>query len=290
MFEHKSVMPNEVLEYLKVQEGLVYFDGTLGGGGHTRQILEKLNGTGHLYSFDQDKNVVEKQSEELKDFKNFTAVHANFSEIPEYCKENEIKITGGLLMDLGLSSIQLDDPDRGFSFLKNGPLDMRMNQDSELSAEDVVNTFSEKDIADIIYKYGEERFSRQIARVIVDNRPISTTNELADLVKKAYAYKTKKREKIHPATRTFQGLRIYVNSELDVLESVLENVQEYLESEARIVVLTFHSLEDRIVKWFFKENGFKILTKKPLLASEQELEDNIRSRSAKLRAAEFIKE
>ncbi len=297
-FSHESVMPAESLEYLDVQEGKIYVDCTLGGGGHSRQILNALNGTGHLYMFDQDLNVIEKQKADFKaefpDWSNYTFVHSNFSELADYCKENNLKISGGVMMDLGISSIQLDDPERGFSFLSDGPIDMRMNQDEGVSASELVNTYREEDIANIIYKYGDERFSRKIAQFIMNARPIETTKQLSDLVIKVYSRKSSTRSKIHPATRTFQALRVYVNKELESLESLLRSAREFLEPSARIVVLSFQSQEDRIVKWSFREGAkepqneklFKILTKRPILPSDNEIDNNLRSRSAKLRAVE----
>lgn len=251
-------------------------------------ILEKLAGTGHLYSFDQDINVINKQSERLKEatgFDNYTLVHSNFSELANYCEEQELKIDGGILMDLGLSSIQLDDPARGFSFNNEGPLDMRMDQDAELSAHDVVNKYREEDLANLIYKYGDERLSRRIAKAIVSKRPINTTTELADIVKGCHP----KYSKIHPATRTFQALRVYVNKELEVLEEVLASAKAVLEPEARIIVLSFQSQEDRIAKWAFRNSeDLEILTKKPIKPSDEETQANPRARSVKLRAAKKI--
>lgn len=293
-------MPKEVLEYLQVEPGKVYIDGTLGGAGHSRMILEKLKGTGHLYSFDQDIEVIERISEQYemdchdsqsgsRNDSNWTLVHRNFAQINNYCKNNSIKITGGLLLDLGLSSIQLDDPARGLSFNSEAPLDMRLNPEAELTAADIVNGYKEKELADLIYNYGEERKSRVIAKAILENRPFNSCKQLGDLIKRIYAKASSgKTFRVHPATKTFQALRIAVNAELDVLEQVLDLNPEVYEPGARIVVISFHSLEDRIVKNIFRaykqEKRLEILTKKPLTASDKELEDNLRSRSAKLRA------
>ena len=285
-------MPEETLDLLNVKPGLVYIDGTLGAAGHSKLILEKLKGTGHLYSFDQDAEAIELQKKDAMKYKNWTLVHKNFAEIYEYCKEKKIKITGGILLDLGLSSIQLDNRDRGFSFHSETALDMRLDPSQELMAENIVNQYKEKEIADIIYKFGEERRSREIAKIIVSKRPFHSCKELGDLIKNIYARKANgKTFRIHPATKTFQALRIAVNNELNVLEKVLDFNPEFYEEGARIVVISFHSLEDRIVKKIFKasKHKLKILTKKPLIASEKETKINPRSRSAKLRAGVIIK-
>jgi 16S rRNA (cytosine1402-N4)-methyltransferase len=290
---HKPVMPAEVIEHLNIRPGLVYVDGTLGGAGHSSMILDKLRDTGHLYSFDQDQSAISLHQEKADSLNNWTLVNENFAEINNYFLQEQIKISGGLLLDLGLSSIQLDNPERGFSFNSESELDMRLNPTGDLRAEDIVNKYKEKELADIIYQFGEERRSREIAREIVAKRPFHTCKELGDLIKNIYARRSKgKTFKVHPATKTFQALRIAVNMELDVLERVLNLDPDVFEEGARIVVISFHSLEDRIVKNIFRNyrqviNGIKleILTKKPLTAKEEELEHNIRSRSAKLRAA-----
>ncbi len=289
-FSHIPVLAKEVIDGLNIEKNKVYVDGTLGGAGHSKLILEQLSGTGTLLSFDQDGGVIEKQEEENQKFSNWTLVHDNFEAIADYCKENDIKIDGGLLLDLGLSSIQLDDPERGFSFFSEGPLDMRLNPDAQLDAETVVNKYNEKELADIIFEYGEERKSRQIASAIVRRRPISTCNELAKIIESCYARSYKKNYfKTHPATKTFQALRIYVNRELKVLEEVLKLDPEVYIPGARIAIISFHSLEDRIVKNAFRDNmRLKILSKKPIEASEEEMKLNPRSRSAKLRIAEVV--
>ena len=291
-FKHLSVMPNEIIEALQIQEGLIYVDGTLGGAGHSKLILEKLNGTGHLYSFDQDINVIKKHRDEANIHSNWTLVHKNFAEMKAFFEEKNIKVTGGIVLDLGISSMQLDDPDRGFSFQHDSPLDMRMNPEAELSAYDVVNSFKEKEIADILYKYAEERLSRDIARNIVANRPIEGCLELANIVKKSYARFFKGSFKVNPATKTFQALRIYVNQELENLESTLQNLPKFGAAGLKIAVLSFHSLEDRITKFAFKEKNEKFyynrINKKPILATDKETAINPRSRSAKLRVAELI--
>ena len=310
-FSHTPVMPSEVLEYLDVDKDKIYFDCTLGAAGHSKLILEKLTGQGQLYSFDQDINVIESHrelqasinSEALKQgFTNdrndtlienkWNLIRANFSQIQDFCEENEIKITGGILVDLGISSMQLDDPERGFSYLHDTPLDMRMDRDVSVSAYDVINTFKEADIANIFYNYAEERLSRQIAQRIIEQRPVETSKQLADLVKEVYWRKYHKHSKAHPATKVFQALRICVNKELEVLETLLESLPEVLADGATVAILSFHSLEDRIVKQFLKKANdkykFELSFKKPLIATDEELKENSRSRSAKLRAARFI--
>ena len=277
-------MPIETLDQLDIQEGKVYFDCTLGAAGHSKLILEKLNGSGHLYSFDQDIDVIERLNDEVSKHENWTIIHSNFENIPKYCQEHNIKISGGVLMDLGLSSIQLDDPERGFSYQHESRLDMRMDQDLEISAYEVVNQFKEKEIADILYNYAEERLSRQIAKQIVENRPIETNLDLATIIKETYWRRYHKHSKTHPATKSFQALRIYVNKELEVLENLLNALPETLEAKSRVVIISFHSLEDRIAKLFLKNKVFELPFKKPLEASAEEKKLNSRSRCAKLRA------
>lgn len=287
---HIPVLAKEIIEALNIEPSKTYIDGTLGGGGHSKLILEKLNEQGKIYSFDQDREAIARVEEEAKKYKNWILVHRNFAEIFEYSHEHSLQIDGGILLDLGLSSFQLDDPRRGFSFQHDTELDMRLDPDAELSAADVVNTYSEKELADIIYHYGEERKSRIIAKAIVENRPFNSTSKLADLIKTIYARGSQGRSfRIAPATQTFQALRIYVNQELAVLEKVLELDFEILKPGARIAVISFHSLEDRIVKHKFKalvqEGKLEILTKKPIIPSEEECKSNPRARSAKLRVA-----
>lgn len=295
---HIAVMPKEVLNYLNIKPDKVYFDCTLGAAGHSQLILSKLSNKGRLYSFDQDKKVIEKHkvleakvNAKAKSEK-WILVNDNFVSVKDFCIENKIKITGGILLDLGISSIQLDDPERGFSYLYDSELDMRMNQEATLSAYDVINTFKETELANIFYNYAEERLSRQIAERIINERPINSCSELASLVKDVYWRRYHKHSKAHPATKVFQALRIYVNKELEVLETLLESLPDVLEDGATVVIISFHSLEDRIVKQFLKKSTdkykFELCFKKPLCASEEELKENSRSRSAKLRAARFI--
>ena len=264
-------------------------------------ILSNLGQGGHLYSFDQDINAIKRYELEAKQHHNWTLVHRNFAEIWNFCEEKQIKINGGIVMDLGLSSIQLDDPSRGFSFQQEAELDMRLNPDAELRASDIINRYKESEIADILYKYGEERLSRHIAKAIINRRPINSTSELADLITKIYGRKTpKKHWKIHPATKSFQALRIYVNKELEALEQALDPLMlsKYLEPGAKVAAISFHSLEDRIVKNAFREllrssksgrSQAQVWTssKKPLIASPEEIRLNPRSRSAKMRVLTY---
>lgn len=297
-YSHISVLLNEVLEHLAIEPNKTYFDGTLGAAGHSKAILQKLNENklnkdGRLISFDQDPAVIKKIAKD-KQADNWTLENRNFQEIWDYCAEEDVKIDGGILLDLGLSSIQLDDPERGFSFHAETRLDMRMDTKHDLDAHDVINTFSEKDIADILYTYGEERKSRVIAKWIMENRPLNTCKDLAEIIKRIYVKSSSRKTsfKTHPATKSFQALRIYVNKELEVLENVLKFNFDHLAPGARIAIISFHSLEDRIVKNAFRnfkqEGKVKIITKKPLTATDDELEVNARSRSAKLRIAEII--
>ncbi len=287
---HIPVLAKEIISLLEVKPDAIYVDGTLGGAGHSKLILENLESNGHLYSFDQDGEVIKRLKNEAKVHNNWTLVHENFSEIYNYCHQQKLEITGGILLDLGLSSIQLDDPQRGFSFQHDSKLDMRLNPDADLSADDVINAYNETELADLIYKYGEERKSRQIAASIIKNRPIHSTLKLGELIKTIYARGSHgKTFRIHPATQTFQALRIYINRELEVLEEILELDFTILKPGAIIAIISFHSLEDRIVKNAFrkyaKEGQLEILTKKPIIASEEECKLNPRSRSAKLRVA-----
>lgn len=287
-FTHKPILAPEIIKALTIEPSKIYVDGTTGGAGHSRMMLEAK--PKHLYSFDQDKEVIEALSSHSESEDGWSLVHSNFKNIWSYCKENNIKINGGILLDLGLSSIQLDDPRRGFSFKFDSDLDMRMDQSLEFSAKDIVNQYKEADLADIIYKYGEERKSRQIAAAIVKNRPFDTNEKLAELIKIIYARGSNgKTFRIHPATRTFQALRIEVNKELEVLEEFLELDFDVLEPGAVLAIISFHSLEDRIVKNAFKkyvsEGKLELLCKKPIIAGEEEISENPRSRSAKLRLA-----
>ncbi len=306
-FKHYTVMLNEAVNALNCEPGKIYVDGTLGGGGHSELILSKIQPNGRLISFDIDEDAIEAASIRLKHYKNLTIIKESYTNIKEVLQKLGIeKITGGILLDLGASYHQLTKQDRGFSFSKCAKLDMRFNQDAEFSAYDVVNTYTENDLVRIFSEYGEERFSKRIARRIVEerqNRPIETTAELADLIVKATP---KINSKIHPATRVFQAIRIEVNQELNNVKNILEEVMPLLSVGAIISVISFHSLEDRLVKMFFKKMAsrcncppnkavcdcpppsLKIITKKPICASEKEIRENPPSRSAKLRVAERI--
>jgi len=298
LIEHQPVMLSECLELLAIQPGKTYIDCTLGAGGHSSAILSALGAKGTLISLDQDQSAIDlvraNQAElNPQGYNNWYLAQQNFAQIEQFyaaekSRNPDFKIDGGILLDLGVSSMQFDQAERGFSFAKDAPLDMRMDQSQEFTAADLINSYPERQIADILYTYGDERLSRQIARAIVSARPINTTIELADIVKRIYVQKTSSRKtfQIHPATRTFQALRVYVNRELEVLEAVLEAAPRILEPNARIVVISFQSQEDRLVKQHFKDREiYEVLTKKPLVASSAEEEANPRSRSAKVRAA-----
>jgi 16S rRNA (cytosine1402-N4)-methyltransferase len=291
--QHVPVLLEQTLEYLNVRPGGVVVDATLGLGGHSSAIARRLGPTGRLIAFDRDENAMGKAkarlaalAEELgSEMPVVEYVPRPFSEIAEVVRPGTLD---GLLADFGVSSMQLDEAHRGFSFRADGPLDMRMDPRSELTAEQVVNQVDEEDLANLIYEYGEERRSRRIARAIVRARPISTTAELARIV--SACAPPIKGEKIHPATRTFQALRIRVNDELGEIQSLLRSAGSLMKPGGRVVLISFHSLEDRLVKDSFKEAArdgrLEVLTKKPVVASEEESLRNPRSRSAKLRAAE----
>ena len=291
---HKPVLLNEVINYLNIKEDGIYIDCTLGTGGHSIEILKHLSGQGTLIGIERDLDSLEIAKKRLNEFndKNYYLFHSNFTELKSILKSLNInKITGGILLDLGVSSLQLDISERGFSFKGNAPLDMRMDKTAELTAFEVVNKYKEEKLANIIYNFGEERYSRKIAREIVQNRvrngPIKSTKELAELV--SYCYPKKRHYKIHPATRTFQALRIEVNKELENIENLLCFIPELLLPQSRLTVISFHSLEDRLIKNFLKNSSeFKALTKKPITPSKSEIDENPRSRSAKLRAGEKI--
>lgn len=287
---HQPVLPKEVIHYLNPQKGKIYIDCTLGTGGHSLEILKLIKDEGTLIGIEQDKSVLEIAKERLSGFDNCFLFHANYLDLESILESLKIdKITGGIFLDLGINSIQLNSPERGFSFNNKGPLDMRFNQQQVKTAEDILKTYPEHKLAQIIYKYGEERYSRKIAKKIVQKRvkkeSISSTLELASIVRACYP--PLKHFKIHPATRTFQALRIEVNKELENLEKLLCFVPELLCEKSRLCVISFHSLEDRIVKNFLRNRkDFRILTKKPVVPSWSEIKENSRARSAKLRAAE----
>lgn len=284
---HIPVLPDEVLEGLNVNSGNVFIDGTLGGGGHSQMLLDCLGSDGRVIGFDRDPIAVEQTGQRIDDDR-FTGVCANYADMPEHLAALQIDSVDGILLDLGLSSDQLADHDRGFSYQSNGPLDLRFDPLSGEAASKLVNRLSERHLADLIYEFGEERLSRRIARKIVATRraaPIETANQLAQLVRSCVP--RSKNHSIDPATRTFQALRIAVNEELKWLKVAMKRLPELLAPGGRFAVISFHSLEDRIVKQSFNASSeLTVLTKKPIQASETERIENPRSRSAKLRIAE----
>jgi len=306
-FNHYTVMKNEAVDALQCRDGFIYVDCTLGGGGHSKLILEKIQPNGKLFAFDVDEDAIKASKERLKDYKNLTIIKSSYVNIKqELAKYGVTKITGGVLFDLGASYHQLTKAERGFSFSKDAPLDMRFNQDADFSAYDVVNGYSENELIRIFSEYGEERFSKRIAKKIVEERKITkinTTTELANLILQATP---KIKSTIHPATRVFQAIRIEVNQELTNVKNTLNDVLDLLEVGAIISVISFHSLEDRIVKHLLKYHSqrchcnksqmictcppprLELITKKPLMASESEIRENPPSRSAKLRIARCI--
>lgn len=285
---HIPVMPREVIEYLTPKPGETIVDGTLGGAGHTRLLAEAVGPTGQIISLDRDAKAIDEAAMILRGLP-IKLVHANFCELRTVLKQLEIPVVDGVLLDLGLSSDQMADRERGFSFESEGPLDLRFDTSEGEPAHRLLQQMRENDLADLIYEFGEERFSRRIARRIVESRadkPIRTAAELAQLVRRCVPRSPK--EKIDPATRTFQALRIAVNDELGALDRILRDLPGCLASGGRVAIISFHSLEDRRVKEALRaDSRYEVLTKKPILAGEQELAANPRSRSAKLRAAKF---
>jgi len=289
---HVPVLLKEAIDFLNVRRGGTYIDATVGLGGHSYEIAKRLGAPGHLIGLDKDPNALEIARARLSgpDFPQVTLLHRSFAEI---ANGQKAAVIDGILADLGVSSLQLSDAARGFSFQADGPLDMRMDPHNERTAEQVVNHLDERELADVIYEFGEERRSRRIARAIVRSRPIRSTKQLAEVISAAARPMNSEQRRIHPATRTFQALRIFVNRELDDLQALLEAAPQILKPGGRVVVISFHSLEDRIVKDAFREGEKKdmylrILTKKPVTASEEEQDRNPRARSAKLRAAEKV--
>ncbi|MDE6357184.1 MAG: 16S rRNA (cytosine(1402)-N(4))-methyltransferase RsmH [Eubacteriales bacterium] len=310
-FKHTSVLLNECIESLNILPNGTYIDGTMGGAGHSKEIIKKLSKDGKLICIDQDENAIKTGKERLKDFENVIFVHKNFSEIECIYEELNLQNTGidGILLDLGVSSHQLDEAYRGFSYMNDAPLDMRMDIRNDFSAYNVVNEYSKDKLYKIISEYGEERWAKRIAEFIVEERkekPIKTTFELVSIIKKAIP-KGARADGPHPAKRTFQAIRIEVNGELEILKNTINSMVKFLNKDGKLSIITFHSLEDRIVKNVFKElenpcicprefpicacgkkQMGKILTKKPILPSNKELEENHRARSAKLRVFEKI--
>lgn len=308
-FKHVSVLLNECIEGLNIKENGIYVDGTLGGGGHSLEILKNLSSEGLLIGIDQDTDALKAAGIRLQNFSNVKYVHSNFYNIDKVLSDLEVEKIDGMLMDLGVSSYQLDTGDRGFSYMQDAELDMRMNRENDLSAYEVVNDYSEEEIYRIIRDYGEEKFAKRIARFIVERReeePIKTTLELVEIIKAAIPARAR-REGPHPAKRTFQAIRIEVNSELSILNKAIEDGVNRLNKGGRMAIITFHSLEDRIVKLKFKELAtsctcpkefpicvcggeakVKVISRKAIEPSEEEILENPRSRSAKLRVIEKL--
>lgn len=309
-FSHTPVLLNECIKNLNIKKDGIYVDGTLGGAGHSKEIARHLGDSGLLIGIDQDFNAIKAASQVLSDvLHKVKLVHDNFSNLKHILEELNIKGIDGILLDLGVSSHQLDEACRGFSYMHDAPLDMRMDTRNEFTAKDVVNYYPQNELERIIWQFGEERWAKRIAEFIVKHRTqkeIATTFELVEIIKKAIP-KGARKEGPHPAKRTFQAIRIEVNKELEIIEDTIRTAGEYLNSAGRICVITFHSLEDRIVKNTFKNLNnpctcppqfpvckcnqkkiFNIITKKPILPDDEEIENNPRSRSAKLRVAEKV--
>lgn len=306
-FKHYTVMKNEAVDALECKDGLVYVDCTLGGGGHSELILQKIQPNGKLISFDIDEDAIEAASQRLKDYKNLTIVKSSYTNIKKVLHKLGIeKITGGVLFDLGASYHQFNKAKRGFSFSKEAPLDMRFNQESDFSAYDVVNTYSEDDLVKIFSEYGEERFSKRIAKNIVEQRKLKKLETTIDLANLIVNCTPKVKSTIHPATRVFQAIRIEVNQELTNVKNTLNDVLDLLAIGGIISVISFHSLEDRIVKHLFKYHSqrchcdktqmictcppprLELVNRKPIIAGDSEIKENPPSRSAKLRIAKCI--
>ena len=303
-FKHIPVMLNEVIDGLKIKKDGIYVDGTIGGAGHSKEIIKRLSENGLLIGIDRDEDALKAANENLKEYKNYKLIHGNHDDIKNILHNINIEKVEGILLDLGVSSYQLDEKDRGFSYSQDAILDMRMDKSQKLTAMDVVNKYSEKDLADIIYRYGEEKHSRTIGKNIAiarKNKKITTTKELVEIIEKSIPYS----KDGHPAKRTFQAIRIEVNDEINPLYNTILNSIDCLKNGGRICVITFHSLEDRAVKKAFQEAEGKctcpsdlpycvcgnktlgkIVNKKPIVATKEEQENNPRSKSAKLRIFE----
>lgn len=307
-FKHKSVLLDETIEMLNIKPEGIYVDGTLGGGGHSYEICRRLGAGGRLIGIDQDEAAIHAGSERLKEFKEkVTVIRSNYSDMKRVLLEHGIERVDGILLDLGVSSYQLDTPERGFSYKENAPLDMRMDTRNEKTAKDIVNGYSEFDLYRIIRDYGEDKFAKNIAKHIIrvrNEKPIDTTDELTEAIKAAIPMKIRMNTG-HPAKKTFQAIRIELNRELEVLNKSLDDMIGMLNDKGRLCIITFHSLEDRIVKSSFRNNedpctcppNFpvcvcgnkskgKVITRKPILPTDQEISDNKRSKSSKLRVFE----
>ena len=311
MFEHTTVLLNEAIEGLHIKADGIYVDCTLGGAGHSEEIAKRLSDRGKLFAFDQDIQAIEHAKKKLEKYHQVEIIQSNFRNLQEQLGKRGITKVDGILYDLGVSSPQLDQPERGFSYQHDAPLDMRMDRNSPLSAKTVINEWPYEKLVQIFFQYGEEKFSKQIARLITkkrENQPIETTSQLVEIIKEAIPAPAR-RKGGHPAKRIFQAIRIAVNDELTAFEQSLEQAIQLLNTNGRISVITFHSLEDRICKQIFKkysevppipkglpvlpeemEPTLKLITRKPIVPSEEELLKNPRSRSAKLRIAEKIKQ
>ena len=299
MTKHESVMPKECLELLDVKPDGIYVDGTLGRGGHSKLILEKLT-SGKLYCFDLDEQAIEESKQVLKDYDNVIYIHDNYMNMNKYVDQVD-----GILLDLGVSSPQFDEAERGFSYRYDGPLDMRMNKDQKLSAYDVINTYDQEKLANVLYEYGEEKFSRLIAKKIIESRPINSTLELVEVIKASLPKKVLSK-KGHPAKQSFQAIRIEVNDELESLKHFLNHFDEILKVNGRVVIITFHSLEDKLVKHYFKaissveddkrialrpeqvKKANYILLNHGKKADDEEIEFNHRAKSAIVRGVEKV--
>ena len=307
-FEHKSVLLNETIEGLNIKTDGIYVDGTLGGGGHAYEVCRRLGEKGSIIGIDQDEAAIEAASVRLKDFgEKVTIIRSNYCDMKSKLHELGIDKVDGIVLDLGVSSYQLDTAERGFSYREDAPLDMRMDRRQKMTARDIVNDYSEMDLYRVIRDYGEDKFAKNIAKHIVAARgtnPIETTGQLTEIIRASIPMKYQKKSG-HPAKRTFQAIRIELNRELDVLKNSLDDMIEILNPGGRLCIITFHSLEDRIVKSAFKKNENPctcppdfpvcvcgkvskgcVVTRKPILPSEEELEYNSRSKSAKLRIFE----
>ncbi len=307
--EHKPVLLEKTIDYLQCKQNRIYLDGTLGRGGHTEAILNEIGDTGLVIGIDRDLKAIKDVKKKFSKYNNLKLVHDNFIHIPEILEELHINAVDGMIFDLGISSPQVDNPDRGFSYQKEGPLDMRMNREQSITAADIVNNYTESELTRVISEYGEENWASRIAEFIVNSRNrerIDRTDQLVEIIKNAIPASAR-RTGGHPARRTFQALRIETNNELKQLKSMISEAVKCLKPEARICIISFHSLEDRIVKHTFRELArdcicppdlpictcnhqaeIKVITRKPVTADSKEIKENPRARSAKLRVAQKV--